>query len=175
MGNSVNSSLRKIARQEKKKRALQLRSQGCTFNEISRTIACSLGEAHKLVTEGIQDIPREEAEAVRAIELRRLDRLWKGLAKKGAFAGDPRAVDSALRIMVRRAKLLGLDAPDKVELGGPNGGPITTKHATYDEVLGALARLAPGSGTSEADQKPEPEAGGAAEAHLGVLGTTEPA
>jgi hypothetical protein len=34
------------------------------------------------------------------------------------------AVNTALRIMDRRAKLLGLDAPVKAELSGPDGGPI---------------------------------------------------
>lgn len=34
------------------------------------------------------------------------------------------AINSALRIMDRRAKLLGLDAPVKAELSGPDGGPI---------------------------------------------------
>ena len=32
--------------------------------------------------------------------------------------GDEKAVDRALRIMERRARLLGLDAPASVEVGG---------------------------------------------------------
>ena len=34
------------------------------------------------------------------------------------------AIDRLLKIQERRARLLGLDAPKKMELGGPDGGPI---------------------------------------------------
>ena len=38
--------------------------------------------------------------------------------------GDERAIDRVLRIMERRAKLLGLDAAAKTEHTGKEGGPI---------------------------------------------------
>jgi predicted transcriptional regulator len=38
--------------------------------------------------------------------------------------GDPRALDGILKCIERRCKLLGLDAPQKQEHTGKNGGPI---------------------------------------------------
>lgn len=40
------------------------------------------------------------------------------------LAGDPRFLAIVLDCQQRRAKMLGLDAPQKVEASGPNGGPI---------------------------------------------------
>ncbi len=39
-------------------------------------------------------------------------------------SGDDHAIDRALRIMERRARLLGLDAATKTEHTGKEGGPI---------------------------------------------------
>jgi hypothetical protein len=39
---------------------------------------------------------------------------------------DPRTVDTLTRIFERVAKLHGLDAPQRIEASGPNGGPIET-------------------------------------------------
>jgi hypothetical protein len=41
----------------------------------------------------------------------------------GIRAGDPRAVMAMVRIMERRAKLFGLDAPTKI--AGPEGAPMS--------------------------------------------------
>lgn len=41
-------------------------------------------------------------------------------------AGDPRFLDVVLKCVQQRAKLLGLDAPTKMEHSGPDGGPIET-------------------------------------------------
>jgi hypothetical protein len=40
----------------------------------------------------------------------------------GIRNGDPRAIGAAVRLMERRARLFGLDAP--TEFSGPNGGPL---------------------------------------------------
>lgn len=58
----------------------------------------------------------EDAQAVRQIELERLDALLSSLWTKAADRGDVGAVDRVLRIMERRAKLLGLDAASEVNV-----------------------------------------------------------
>ena len=40
------------------------------------------------------------------------------------MGGSDKAVNSVLRIMERRSKLMGLDAPVRHELSGPGGGAI---------------------------------------------------
>ena len=68
---------------------------------------------------------REPAEAVRKIELDRLDALQRSLwpaALKGDLRDLP-AVDRVLAVMGRRARLLGLDAPATI-VGAQSGSVI---------------------------------------------------
>jgi hypothetical protein len=46
--------------------------------------------------------------------------------------GNPRVVDTLLRISERYAKLLGLDAPQRIETSGPGAGPIQTQDEALD-------------------------------------------
>ena len=76
--------------------------------------------AHRDVKKHLDEIAQtctEEAEEVRCIELQRLDGLWK-VAHDKALKGDLPAIDRCLRIQERRAKLLGLDAPQRAEITG---------------------------------------------------------
>jgi hypothetical protein len=83
-------------------------------------LKCSLSQAHAYVTTAIRQLPFEAASEVLRLELRRLD-LYLAAQHGGAVAGDIAATNTALRIMRRRAKLLGLDFEDRgmvsVQLG----------------------------------------------------------
>jgi hypothetical protein len=66
---------------------------------------------------------KEEAQEVTALELIRLDEMSKGISTS-AEKGDPRLIETMLKIMDRRAHYLGLDPPTKQEVGGKDG-PVT--------------------------------------------------
>lgn len=98
--------------------ALELRKQGHTFQYI----ADQLGYAHPsgarhAVMAGLRKIIQEPADELRKLELERLDvmlnSLWPAILRADAYT--PRAVEVALKVMDRRAALLGLDAPKQVE------------------------------------------------------------
>jgi hypothetical protein len=82
---------------------------------------------------------QEPADELRKMELERLDRLllavW-GQAAKGNQGG----IDRALKIMERRAKLLGLDAPTKVQQ--ENVGD-TVIRMTWDDETASDRRATP--------------------------------
>jgi len=65
-------------------------------------------------------------------------RLWNSIAltvigcPSMLRRSDPRTVDTLLRISERVAKLHGLDAPQRIEASGPNGGPIQTEETKPD-------------------------------------------
>ena len=59
----------------------------------------------------------EDAVAVRSLEIERLDKMLSGVWTS-AVSGDDKAISSALRIMERRAKLLGLDEVVPMDLSG---------------------------------------------------------
>lgn len=122
--------------QERRNRALEWRRRGLTIRQIAARLECSVGRAHQLIEEAIAAIPRENAEAVRMMELERIDRMLRGLwrpslvdvkgnlIRGGALDGEPKAVAASVKLMERRARLLGLDAPVKQEISGKDGGPI---------------------------------------------------
>jgi len=121
---------------EKRRRALELRKAGADYEAIARQVGYASGSgAFKAIQAALKDVVREPAEEVRTIELERLDRIMLGLWKQ-ATSGDARAVDRVLKIMERRAKLLGLDAPVKLDDADLN--PLTAKAA-----LLALSRSIP--------------------------------
>ena len=66
--------------------------------------------AYKAVAAGMQKAFCEPAQELRALELERLDRLHEALWPR-AIGGDDAALDRLLRVIDRRVRLLGLDAP----------------------------------------------------------------
>lgn len=110
----------------KKAEALKLRVAGHGFRGIAAQMCVSVSTAHDLVRESLEDLvasQRESAQQLIDLENQRLDEMQFALQEK-VNEGNPRAIDSALRVMVRRAKLNGLDAATKHEVTGANGAPL---------------------------------------------------
>ncbi|MBA8815645.1 hypothetical protein FHX48_000697 [Microbacterium halimionae] len=88
--------------------ALKLRAAGCTY----QTIADRLGYASKrgawsAVNRALDQQRRELAREFLELELQRLDEMSVSVYRR-AVNGDVKAIDSVLKIMDRRAKLLNL-------------------------------------------------------------------
>lgn len=124
---------RTLAR-ERERQAIELRKAGLTYDQIaarlqphedgrplSRQAACAMV---KRAMDRLRGETSEIADEVRALETERLDALLASLWDR-ATGGDDSAVDRVLRIMKRRAELLGLDAPAKSELSSPGGAPLS--------------------------------------------------
>jgi hypothetical protein len=89
----------------------------------------------------------ENVDELRRVHLERLDRLFFIAYRKAVRDGDLAAIDRAVKIMERQAKLLPLDVPVRTELSGPGGGPFEVEAATASELdrLIALAEDGPGA------------------------------
>ena len=97
---------------ERSRSAIEMRKAGLTYDVIAQRLGfANRSGAFKAVERGIRSIMREPADDLRSLELERLDTIQVGLWTK-ARSGDVQAIDRLLRIMERRAKLLGLDAPE---------------------------------------------------------------
>lgn len=94
--------------------ALKLRLSGLTFRDIAESLEMSVGAVHEAIDRRMEHMADEPAAELLKLERVRLDRLLEA-AWPGAMNGDPKRIDSVLRIMERRAKLLGLDAAFVVE------------------------------------------------------------
>lgn len=120
---SAKADAKRADTQELRDRALELRKRGANYRQIAKALGVSVGRTHTLVQEAIAAIPKENAQAVLAIELEKLDLLEASLMPL-ATKGDYLAAGAIIKVMDRRARYLGLNAPEKRELTGEGGGPI---------------------------------------------------
>lgn len=107
------SQARTVDAVEWQRRAVELRTQGWTYQRIADECGVSVSAAYQAVVRYLEEtraISREAAEEVRRLELDRLDRMLAVIGPK-AEDGDLAAADRVLRIQERRASLLGIDAP----------------------------------------------------------------
>ena len=97
-------------------RVYELRIQGNTFEQIANEVGYSgpsgAWQAHQRIK---SEWIFESVEEARQLELMRLDELQVAVWDR-AINGDLPAAHCVLKIMDRRAKLLGLDKPEKVEV-----------------------------------------------------------
>jgi hypothetical protein len=122
-GATSRASPRHIAAADRQRRALELRAKGKTYTEIAGALGfASASGSHAAVVAGLQATLQEPAEGVRVLELERLDRYLEKLERR-VGRGEVRAIEAALKVATRRARLLGLDAPQKSESTVRNQGP----------------------------------------------------
>jgi len=113
--------------------SLRLRIRGYSYRRIAEELGIGKTLAHKYVVQALVEIREQNSESaheLRTLELERLDVMQAKLSPLGdADALDARTADTILRIMERRAKLIGLDAPIDARFGGlPGGAPISLSH-----------------------------------------------
>lgn len=106
--------------------ATRLRAEGVPYREIADRLGYPSENAANKAVLGL--LQRTEADAVadlRALEAERLDHLTR-VTLEGIVASVQSAqglsaplVSAAVRISERRARLLGLDAPQQVQIGSP--------------------------------------------------------
>ncbi len=116
MGKSIAAPERMTAA-ERRAKAIELRKLGLTYRQIGEQVGVTESGAHKIVIGALRDLNAKSAESaadLRRLETERLDQLLVAVVGK-ARQGHLGAVDRVLRIMQRRARLWGLDAPTTVK------------------------------------------------------------
>lgn len=123
MANGKKSQAAAIEREARRSQALQYRRAGLSIREIASRLNCNHQTVHNDITHALQaaiDENTHSADKLRALELDRLDRMLLGLAPLIYPAGnapvDLKAMDRAIRIVEQRAKLLGLYAPQLMDI-----------------------------------------------------------
>lgn len=105
----------RIERQARRTEAVSMALAGLTYEQIGERLGISAQGAHALVERTIIDTRNYAVDQLRALENARLDRaqaaIWSSVLE-----GDIKAVNTFLRISERRAKMNGLDAPNKVQM-----------------------------------------------------------
>lgn len=117
---------------------------GLSYREIADAMHISLGTISRDANVILDRMKHEQITSLvkaRTIDARRLDRalnaLWSAVLK-----GDLPSIDRFLKIMERRAKLLGIDAPIQTELTGKDGEAMEI-NVTADAAEALARRLLP--------------------------------
>lgn len=136
---------------------LKLAAAGKNFQDIADELGYSSRQhASKdlcRVLELAKSEERFEADTYRELEAARLDELQAAMWEQ-ALAGDPRAVDTVLRISDRRSKLLGLDMPVKAEVSGPDGGAIALGPVSLAQLHKLIGTAGDGEDDDHEDEDP---------------------
>ena len=117
---------------EQQESCYELKLAGWSYQRIATETGLAVGTVHNRIQARIEQRVQPLADELRAIEVDRLDRY---LAKLDAQIQEDRSlarnVEVAVKVAERRAKLLGIDAPEKVE--------ATVTEVTQEDI--ALAEL----------------------------------
>ena len=113
--------------EERRKKVAANLLGGLTYRQMAGALDVSLGTIANDVKIILGRWEREQVQDVSEwveLESRRLERMLNAIWND-AIDGKSSAIDRALRIMERRAKLLGLDAPSKQQISGADGSSLT--------------------------------------------------
>ena len=151
MANVGKQSKSKINYAERRIEALNLRRTGMSYREIGRNLDVSGKRAYEMVSQAFAELKNDQnstADEVRSLELERLDKMLESIWPK-VEKGDVAALDRAVKIQERRAKLLGLDAPQSMDLRSGDGSmtPQVDTSKLSDAALQELMDARSGSGT----------------------------
>ena len=119
---------------DNQRKALELRKAGVSYQQIADAIGYKdASGAWRAVKAGLKKTLQEPADDLRKLELERLDSAAAAIypsVKQGQYG----AIDRWIKIMERRAKLLGLDAPTKIAPVDPDGNKyeLIVRYATTD-------------------------------------------
>ena len=120
-GGRSKTSPKRIALAEEQERALDLKRAGLTIRQIARTMKTSISKAHRLIDEGVKEIPREAREAlVHEIHERELGIIAAHWTKRH-IPEHAKVIQASNLTLV---KVLGLEAPKTTIMQGPNGAPL---------------------------------------------------
>lgn len=133
-----NAAAKAEEQREREKQALHLRKAGASYRAIGEQLGVSHEQVRRDIEKALEYIREDvstDARKLRDIEAARLDDMWLKLQSKlNPKQGEPleyKAIDTALRIMERRAKLLGLDAPVQIQ-------NLDFRDATANELRAAM-------------------------------------
>jgi hypothetical protein len=120
---------------DKEREIIELRTEGYVWREIAQQVGMSTAGVYKAYNRAMTRVIAPSIEEHRELELDRLDILQRTYWQP-AVNGNLRAADYVLRVIDKRAKLLGLDAPLKVQ-----AEVVTYDGSDLDAEVERVARL----------------------------------
>lgn len=125
-----------LNRLEKMELAIQMRCEGYSYKEIGYQLRMSEQQVARLVHKAFKStwkVVSERVEYLREVQDKRLEAMYKALWQR-IQRSETRAVEVALKILERQARLHGLDAPMRQET------TVSYEHMSDTELLEAAKR-----------------------------------
>lgn len=113
------TNARALTARRREMESLELRMSGLPYSQIAKKVGYrSRVSAYNAVIRVLDRREQEPAEKVRHLELQRLERLLMAYWPRAIDEAKPdvQAAKMCLDILTRRARMLGLDAPVKVDI-----------------------------------------------------------
>ena len=95
---------------------LQERLGGRSARSISKELRCTVGEVDASLDRTLPKIDNDARRRYVALDMNRLDRLLETFYKRAIENADAQAGLLVVKILERRASLLGLDSPQKLDI-----------------------------------------------------------
>lgn len=135
---------------EREQEVVKLRRGGLTWDLIGQRVGLTASGAYNAYERSLARVVADDINQIRALETERLDIAQSAIWGK-VLQGDNASIANLLRIMERRAKLLGLDQPTRIQ----------AEVITYDanSIEAELARIYNATRTAPADSRPALEVG----------------
>jgi hypothetical protein len=143
--------LRKLPLAERRIMALNMRVAGNSYRDIARELGMGVKETYNSLMNALTYLAKYEkivAEDVRLLELNRCDALTAYLWPH-CERGDPIAVQAQLKVMERRAMMLGLNAPQQIDI---NIRPL--RRMSPEDLQELVGRLKQQAGVGGANPRP---------------------
>lgn len=142
----------KLEIEKRREQVSELLLRRYTLRQIAEALGVSKSLVHKDKKAIFQELKTRQQEHVQELfrlDLQTTEVALRELLRGPAMQGDPQAVQAVVRVLERRAKMLGYDAPTQHEVSGKGGGPIESKEVgaaidlskASDEELAVLRRL----------------------------------
>lgn len=149
MGNTSGRDTAALDRAKRDAMACDLRRAGLTYQEIADALGLAdPSSARDAIIRSRKAIIKEPATELVAWETERLDTILAAIWPK-VQKGDLRAIDRVLKVMERRAKYYGLDAPEKIL-----AMPITAERVSAAAARRIMSEVFSGDVTPDDDVKP---------------------
>lgn len=161
MGRQRNAtSAYQLKAKERQAEALELRKAGATYPEIAKRLGYrDKSAAYRAVAAALDELAEEtsaSAEQLRELENSRLDRLHTIAWAQATQNRDLAAVDRAIRISERRAKLYGLDLNEKRQADAAQAQATITAQ-TAEAIYQIITRVLDGLQLTAEQQARAPE------------------
>lgn len=127
---------------EKQRRAIEMRKAGATYQAIAQAVGyADHTGARKAVQRAMQDVLQEPALELKTLQIERLNHMLLTLWPK-CQAGDERSINTALNVMDRLDKLMGVEAATQVDVNVNHQGAVLVIDGDREAYIRHMKRMA---------------------------------